>query len=96
MLLCHETEGQYLEKAPELVMEILSPSTAHKDRNLKYELYEEQGVTSYLIVDPVAETIEVYFLEKSYQLLSKIEKNNAPFSFSVKDCAFQVDLSGVW
>ena len=96
LLICHETTGQYLEKAPELVVEILSPSTAHKDRHLKYELYEEQGVKYYLIVNPVDETIEIYCLDQSYQLVSNINKVDAKFEFSVKDCQFQMDFSGIW
>ena len=33
--------------APDLVIEILSPSTADKDRGLKHELYGRYGVTEY-------------------------------------------------
>jgi len=42
-----------IEGAPDLVVEILSPSTASKDMNAKWWLYEAAGVPEYLIVDPV-------------------------------------------
>jgi len=49
-----------LEGAPELVVEILSPSTAKYDRQQKYAAYERHGVHEYWIVDPAYEMIEVY------------------------------------
>ena len=48
--------------APDLAVEILSPSTAHKDRGYKRTLYGRHGVTEYWIVDPVAETVEIHRL----------------------------------
>ncbi len=45
---------------PDLVVEILSPSTAKHDREQKYNAYEANGVGEYWIVDPVHETVEVY------------------------------------
>ena len=50
---------------PNLVVEILSPSTASYDRSEKYRAYEQHGVGEYWIVDPLHETIEVWTLEES-------------------------------
>ncbi len=49
--------------APDLVVEIISPSSALIDRTTKKSLYEKYGVKEYWIVDPDEETIEVYSLE---------------------------------
>jgi Uma2 family endonuclease len=46
--------------APDLVIEILSPSTAGRDRTIKRKLYERQGVGQYWVVDPDAESVEVW------------------------------------
>ncbi len=61
--------------APDLVVEILSPSTEEIDRTLKMKLYEKYGVREYWIVDPDAESIEVYALRRSgYKMLSRARK----------------------
>jgi len=57
--------------APDLIVEILSPSTAKKDINDKFILYQECGVKEYWIVNPNDENINVFFLDKKgkYQLV---------------------------
>jgi len=49
--------------APNLIAEVLSPSTAYKDRGYKKELYERKGVQEYWIIDPKNKTVEVYVLK---------------------------------
>ena len=46
--------------APDLVVEILSPSTAHRDRGVKLDLYARRGVRQYWIVDPVEDAVDVW------------------------------------
>jgi Uma2 family endonuclease len=49
--------------APDLVIEILSPSNSKKEMDLKFDLYEENGVKEYWIVNPLDETVYIYVLE---------------------------------
>lgn len=48
-----------LQGSPDLVVEILSPSTRGRDRGIKKNLYERFEVSEYWIVDPVSDLIEV-------------------------------------
>src|ERR1035438_10503813 len=52
-----------IHSAPDLVIEILSPSTANYDYKRKKEIYCQSGVREYWIVDPDAETIEIMINE---------------------------------
>jgi Uncharacterized protein conserved in cyanobacteria len=49
--------------APDLVVEILSPSTSKKDQNEKFRLYEKHGVREYWVVDPFGKWLMVYRLK---------------------------------
>lgn len=50
--------------APDLVMEILSPSTSARDMNIKFSLYERSGVNEYWIVDSGNEYIRIFHLSE--------------------------------
>ena len=51
---------QEIQGAPDLVVEILSPGTEERDRGYKKALYGRYGVRELWILDPGAETVEVY------------------------------------
>nr|WP_320132871.1 Uma2 family endonuclease [uncultured Holophaga sp.] len=62
-----------IEGAPDLVVEILSPSTAGKDHSIKRWAYEAAGVPEYLIVDPDERLgILLYLVEGRYQEKARI------------------------
>ena len=49
--------------APDLVIEILSESTAWRDQDVKLRLYEKHGVRCYIVVDPWGKTLTIRILE---------------------------------
>ena len=51
-----------LQGIPDLLVEILSPTTATSDRQVKHALYERVGVPEYWVVDPERNSVQVFRL----------------------------------
>jgi len=58
--------------APDLVVEVLSPSTAKNDRKYKKDVYAQCGVREYWIVSPVENSVEQYLLEDGQLMLHEV------------------------
>jgi Uma2 family endonuclease len=65
----HIIVDQKIKGTPDLLIEILSPSTGSRDRIIKKELYERFRVQEYWIVDPVHFTIEQFVLKEDCFIL---------------------------
>ena len=65
VIVCDRDKIKYngIYGAPDLVVKVLSHSTAANDRGIKKDAYEKTGVKEYWIVDPLAKSIEVYHLQ---------------------------------
>jgi Uma2 family endonuclease len=61
--------GEQVSGPPDLVAEIVSPGSVKTDRQEKFAEYAQAGVSEYWIVDPAAETVEVYALADDVYLL---------------------------
>jgi Uma2 family endonuclease len=62
-------ETAWFELAPDWVCEVLSPSTARVDRQIKMRIYAANGVPNVWLVDPLAQTLESYRLENGRWVL---------------------------
>ncbi len=97
-VICHKpTNEAYLTKAPAIIFEILSKSTAKKDQGLKYELYEQEGVSYYIIVDPIEEIAKVYKLHEG-RYIKVCDASDEKVEFQVKGCEMKMefDFSKIW
>lgn len=61
---------KYFTGAPDLVIEVISPSSVRTDRHIKLSAYERAGVREYWVVDPRSSFIEVYTLLSETQEFS--------------------------
>ena len=80
-----------LNGPPDLIVKILSPSTASTDLTLKKQLYERAGVPEYWIADPDTKTIDQYILQDdSY--------NRAPAADPITTLANQLTIhhADIW
>lgn len=96
LVICHKPmEEAYIKKAPKMIFEILSKSTATVDKNLKYELYEKEGVNYYIIVDPKENIAKVYRL-KDGKYIKVCDAYDECVDFDLNACAFTFDFSKIW
>ena len=83
-----------IQGAPDLVMEVLSPSNPSHDRSLKHELYAEAGVPEYWIIDPLERTVEIHVLRAgSYILLERFGEDETARSELLE--GFAVTVSAI-
>ncbi len=76
-------DGRYWHGAPDLVVEILSPSTELNDRGSKFRTYQKYGVREYWMVNPDAKFVEVYGLEDGRLVQQGIYDAGQPFASQV-------------
>ncbi len=90
LIVCKPIKGQYLTFPPELVVEILSPSTAVKDRNTKYDLYQNEEIPYYIIIDPDTDSAEIYHLTDGVYKQVKTD------IFDINGCMVQIEIEKVF
>ncbi len=95
LIVCNEIKKKYLDFPPSLVVEILSPSTAMKDRNNKFSIYQSQGINYYLMVDPEKEETEIYQLQDEKYALLDNSTNNVDLDLAT-GCNIQLNLDLIW
>ena len=72
-------DGKACAGAPDLVIEILSPSSARLDKVIKYRLYQNAGVREYWIVDVETKTVQVCVLKNGeYFMKAYTDIDSAP------------------
>ena len=81
--------------APDLVIEVLSPSTQRHDRLTKYNLYQKAGVREYWIVDPSARSVQSFVLEDGHYTAAGFGAPEDVLKVSVLDGCF-IELSKVF
>lgn len=92
----HKIDHRGCHGSPDLIVEILSPSTSEKDLNHKYELYGSHGVREYWVVFPTEKSMLIYKLDKSGEYVSsRLFTRGDLVDSSVLD-DFSLDLSEVF
>ena len=88
------SDGKSCKGAPDLIIEIQSPSTAGYDRIIKLELYRKTGVREYWMVDPDTKTVQVCVLKDGqYYVTGYTGTDTAPVSVLL---GLEISLSDVF
>jgi Uma2 family endonuclease len=67
-----------VQGAPDLVIEVLSETTAERDRTAKLKLYARFGVEEYWVIDPVVISVEIYRRQKEgFQLVARLHAGDS-------------------
>ncbi len=81
VLACNDDGEAYLTKAPKIIFEILSPSSARKDETVKFDLYEAEGVQYYILVYPEDLRAKAYRLhEGKYRKIADFTHETLQFT----------------
>ena len=95
VLTCKETNDTYLTKAPEIVVEIISKSTAKRDEKYKFEIYEREKVSYYILVYPDDLRAKVYKLEGSrYDKQGDFLQES--YTFEETSCGIVLDFARIF
>lgn len=94
LVVLNERKGiikDWVRGAPDLAVEILSPTTEARDRGIKLKAYARFGVKEYWIVDPTAQAIEVYRLApEGYELAQTVQSSESLHSPLLPGFALEV------
>jgi Uma2 family endonuclease len=73
----HKIKTTHSEGAPDLVVEIISPNSAQRDRIIKHKIYALHGIKEYWLVHPEKENVQILRLEKSdFQRIAGLTKED--------------------
>ncbi len=90
-------DDQMVQPSPDLVVEILSKSTAKFDKGIKFEDYAAHGVREYWIIDPVRQSVEQYQLDEptmAFALVSVLFMADTLTSLTVP--GFQIPVRAIF
>lgn len=88
-------EGDYITKAPKIVLEIVSPFTAKRYEKVKFEIYEKEKVLYYILVYPKLLNAKIYKIENNiYQKQGDYTKEK--YLFDELECKVEIDFKEVF
>jgi Uma2 family endonuclease len=93
-VICYEPED-YLTKAPEIIFEVISSSTAKRDEIIKFQAYAEEGVSYYCLIYPDMLLAKLYKLHDGrYIKVGDFDKET--YVFETKECKLKFDFSMIF
>ncbi|MEA3456483.1 MAG: Uma2 family endonuclease [Campylobacterota bacterium] len=95
VFVCDDENKKYLTKAPKIIIEILSPSTAKKDETVKFNIYEDEKVNYYILVYPDDLKAKVYTIkDDKYTKVGDFTKEKLVFDDI--ECELELDFEIVF
>jgi len=95
VLICDEPHDAYITKAPEIIVEVISKSTAKRDENLKFTIYAGEGVKYYILIYPEDLVAKVY-KNHNFSFRKVGEFDSEIVEFSEIKCEFSFDFDSIF
>ncbi len=89
MVLCGEITEK-VKKPPKLIVEIVSQSSARMDEEVKFYLYQREGVKFYILVYPEEKDFKIYKLTENGYIRQEKEE------IKINNCELKIDFSKIW
>lgn len=94
-LVCQDDNPKHIAKVPEMIFEVLSPSTATRDQGLKLREYEAAGVKYYALIDPDGLLARIYRHDgEKFHLIA--ECGTGRFDFAGVHCPVSLDIAALF
>lgn len=95
IVVCGPEPARHVERVPALVVEVLSEATRDRDLEFKRELYREQGVSWYFVIDPDANRMQALALGEHRQYEDRLASlEGEPLTVAMcGECAFRFDAA---
>lgn len=84
-----------IDGSPELVVEIISPTSRRKDRVQKMQIYQKAGIRHYWLVDPEEKTLECFGLRDGIYALLAVGLENDRVNHS-EFAGLEINLAALW
>ena len=95
VLICNETNEAYMTKAPEIIVEVISKSTAKRDEIHKFKIYEEEKVKYYVLVYPTDLKAKVYRLDDK-EYTKEGDFSLETYNFEETTCKASINFENVF
>ncbi len=96
LVVCQEITKPYLDFPADLLIEVLSPATALKDKNNKFRIYQSFGIKYYLIIDPDSQEVVMYKLSNQDKYEALIIEYMDRVFFDLHTCNIEVNLKNIF
>ena len=95
VLVCDDTNENYLTKAPEIVVEVVSKSSSKRDEKRKFKIYEQEGVKYYILAYPNDLVAKVFKLKDGrFIKVGNFTKESLEFEGLI--CDVKIDFNEVF
>ncbi len=95
LIICHTPEGEFITRAPDLVVEIISPRRARHDEHTKFQLYQSEGVAYYLIAYPDERKIKAWqLIDGNYRKIGDFHDQS--LDLTLNGCPVTLNFAKLW